>query len=267
VKIVSLNAWGGKLGAPLIDYLRVESADVLCLQEVVHTPATTKEWLTYRDGDHVLPQRTNLFAEVAAALPRHVATFCPAAQGELWDDEIAVPSQFGIATFVRAGLPVIGQMQGFVHGAYSPDGYGAHPRPRNAHAVRVFDHARGRAVTIAHMHGLRDIAAGKVDTAERLLQARALARLVEAVARPDDPVVVAGDFNVEPDSATFGVLLEIGLEDLVRRFGSDGTRTSHYAKPGRFADYLLVNREVEVKAFTVVRAPEVSDHCPLVLQF
>jgi len=267
VKIVSLNAWGGTLGRPLIDYLKVEDADVVCLQEVVHTPATTKDWLTYRDGDHVLPQRTNLFAEVAAALPLHVATFCPAAQGELWDDEVAVPSQFGIATFVRGDLPVIGQAQGFVHGAYSPDGYGAHPRSRNAHVVRVFDHVRARSVTIAHMHGLRDIAAGKADTPERLLQARALARLVEAVAGPDDLVVVAGDFNVEPDSATFGVLREIGLEDLVTRFGCNGTRTSHYIKPGRFADYLLVNGQVDVKAFTVVRAPEVSDHCPLVLEF
>lgn len=266
MKIVSLNAWGGKLGRPLIDYLRGENADVLCLQEVVHTPATTADWLTYRDGDHVLPQRTNLFVELVAALPGHIATFCPAAQGELWDGEVAVPSQFGIATFVRAGLPVIGQMQGFVHGAYSPDGYGAHPRPRNAHVVRVFEQARGRAVTIGHMHGLRDIAAGKADTPERLLQARALARLVAAVAGADDLVVVGGDFNVEPDSATFRVLRELGLEDLVRRFGSDGTRTSHYAKPGRFADYLLVNRDAEVKAFTVVRTPEVSDHCPLVLE-
>ena len=267
MKIVSLNAWGGKLGTPLIDYLRVEDADVLCLQEVVYTPATTKEWLTYRDGDHVLPQRTNLFAEVAAALPAHIATFCPAARGELWDEEVAVPSLFGIATFVRANLPVIGQVQGFVHGAYSPDGYGAHPRSRNAHVVRVFDHAHGRAVTVGHMHGLRDIAAGKADTPERLLQARALARLIEAVAGADDAVVLGGDFNVEPDSATFGVLREIGLEDLVTRFGSDGTRTSHYSKPGRFADYMLVNRKVDVTAFRVVRAPEVSDHCPLVVEF
>jgi endonuclease/exonuclease/phosphatase family metal-dependent hydrolase len=267
VKIVSLNAWGGKLGALLLDYLRAEDADVLCLQEVVHTPTATKEWLTYRDGDHVLPQRTNLFAEVAATLPGHAGTFCPAAQGELWDGEVAVPSQFGIATFVRTGLPIIGQMQGFVNGAYSPDGYGAHPRPRNAHVVRVFDDARHRAVTIGHMHGLRDITAGKGDTPERLSQARAPARLVETVAGPEDQVVVGGDFNVEPDSATFGVLGEIGLEDLVVRPGIAGTRTSHYAKPGRFADYMLVNGRVEVQAFTVVRAPEVSDHCPLVLEF
>jgi endonuclease/exonuclease/phosphatase family metal-dependent hydrolase len=266
VKIVSLNAWGGKLGAPLTDYLRTAAPDVLCLQEVVHTPAATKEWLTYRDGDHVLPQRTNLFAELVAALPDHAGTFCPAAQGELWDGEVAVPSQFGVATFVRRSLPVIGQVQGFVHGAYSAHGYGAHPRPRNAHVVRVFDYGRGAAVTIGHMHGLRDLAAGKADTPERLAQAKALARLVQAVAEPGDPVVVCGDFNVEPGSATFAVLGEIGLADLVARHGITSTRTSHYTKPGRFADYMLVNEQASVREFTVVTVPEVSDHCPLVLE-
>ena len=267
MKIVSLNAWGGKLGQPLIDYLQAEDPDVLCLQEVVHTPLATKQWLIYRDGAHVLPQRANLFAELVTALPDHIASFCPAAQGELWDDDGTIPSQFGIATFVRAELPVIGQVQGFVHGRYSPDGYGAHPRPRNAHAVRVFDHARGRAVTIAHMHGLRDPVVGKTDTPERLAQALALAKMVGGLSGSEDAVVVAGDFNVEPDSATFRVLGEIGLGDLVLRFGATGTRTSYYAKPGRFADYMLVNARVEVKAFTVVRSPEVSDHCPLVLEF
>lgn len=267
MKVVSLNAWGGKLGAPLIDYLVAEAPDVLCLQEVVHTPEATKDWLTYRDGVHVLPQRTNLFGELAAALPGHSGTFCPASQGELWDGDVPVPSQFGIATFVRRALPVISQAQGFVHGTYSPHAYGAHPRPRNAHVVRVYDYERDRAVTVGHMHGLRDLAAGKADTPERLAQATALARLVNGVAGPGDPIVVCGDFNVELGSETFAVLRETGLEDLVQRRGLGGTRTSHYTKPGRFADYMLVNPRVEVRSFSVVSTPEVSDHCPLVLEF
>jgi endonuclease/exonuclease/phosphatase family metal-dependent hydrolase len=267
VKVVSLNAWGGKLGAPLLEYLGAEAPDVLCLQEVVHTPAASQGWLTYRDRDHVLPQRANLFAELVAALPDHAGTFCPASRGELWDGDIAVPSQFGIATFVRRSLPVIGQAQGFVHKTYSPDGYGEHPRPRNAHVVRVFNEARGGAVMIGHMHGLRDPVAGKADTPERLAQARALAALVQAVAVPRDAVVVCGDFNIEPGSETFAVLAGIGLDDLVQRHGVTSTRTSHYGKPGRYADYMLVNVEVAVRAFTVASSPEVSDHCPLVLEF
>jgi endonuclease/exonuclease/phosphatase family metal-dependent hydrolase len=48
--------------------------------------------------------------------------------------------------------------------------------------------------------------------------------------------------------------------------GFKGTRTSHYKKPGRFADYMLVNQSEAVRRFEVVDSPEVSDHCPLVLE-
>ena len=265
MRIMCLNGWGGTLHAPLIAYLAAAAPDVLCLQEVVHTPASAKDWLTYRDGDHVLPQRANLFREVAAALPGHVATFCPAAEGVLWDGSESVPSQWGLATFVHPSFPVIGQAQGFVHKAFSPHGYGDHPRPRNAHAVRLYDFARDAPVTIAHMHGLRDLA-GKMDSPERLAQAHRFAALIRQAAEDGDRLVACGDFNVEPDSATFAVLAELGLTDLVTARGFAGTRTSHYRKPGRFADYMLVNAAVAVRRFEVVAEPEVSDHRPLVLE-
>jgi endonuclease/exonuclease/phosphatase family metal-dependent hydrolase len=261
-----LNGWGGKLHAPLVSYLRSSTPDVLCLQEVVHSPEAAKEWLTYRDGDHVLPQRANLFRDVAAALPDHTAMFCPAAQGVLWDGEEPVASQWGLATFVHRALPITEQAQGFVHKGFSADGYGEHPRSRNAHAVRVYDFAKARFVCVAHMHGLRDLD-GKTDTPERIEQAERLAELVQRIAAPDDAVVVCGDFNVEPESRTFEILGRMGLIDLVTTRGFNGTRTSHYPKPGKFADYMLVNGQVEVADFSVVAEPEVSDHCPLLLDF
>jgi endonuclease/exonuclease/phosphatase family metal-dependent hydrolase len=260
-----LNGWGGKLHDQLVYYVQAASPDVLCLQEVVHSPATSRDWLTYWDGDHVLPQRANFFRDVAEALPEHVAIFCPAAQGVLWDENERVPSQWGLATFVRKSFPIIAQVQEFVHKSYSPHGYGDHPRSRNAHAIRIYDYARDRPVSIAHMHGLRDLN-GKMDTPERLAQAHRLAELATSVAAPGDPLVVCGDFNVQPDSETFRVLVGIGLRDLVTSHGFEGTRTSHYKKPGRFADYMLVNDAVEILRFTVVAQPEVSDHCPLILE-
>lgn len=260
-----LNGWGGKLHEPLLAYLRSSAPDILCLQEVVHSPDSEKEWLTYRDRDHVLPQRANFFADVAAALPDHKAVFCPAAQGVLWDEDRPVASQWGLATFVRRAIPITEQAQGFVHKAFSPFGYGDHPRSRNAHVVRVFDYEKARFVCVAHMHGLRDLG-GKGDTPERVAQAEKLAELVRRIASLDDALVVCGDFNVEPASRTFEILGQLGLVDLVTARGFESTRTAHYAKPGRFADYLLVNERVVVADFTVVKEPEVSDHCPLVLE-
>ncbi|MEO1686066.1 MAG: endonuclease/exonuclease/phosphatase family protein [Cyanobacteria bacterium J06631_12] len=265
MKIMCLNAWGGKLYDKLLPYLKQSSPDVLCLQEVVRSPATHKDWLTYRDGGHVLPQRANLFQDISSVLPCHTAIFCPAAEGVLWDEDTQVPSRWGIATFVNEAFPIIAQRQAFVHKTYSPNGYGDHPRSRNAHAIRVFDYEENRAVCIAHMHGLRDLR-GKMDTPERAEQARKLLSLATGITEKQDPLIICGDFNVEPDSETLKLLTGSGLTELVTTRTKKGTRNSFYKKPGRYADYLLVNERVNVATFEVVFNPEVSDHCPLVIE-
>ena len=80
-------------------------------------------------------------------------------------------------------------------------------------------------------------------------------------------VIVCGDFNVSPESETLTRLKALGLRELVTAGGFPGTRTASYRKPGRFADYLLVSDEIRVRHFEVLYQPEVSDHCPLVLEF
>ncbi len=265
MKIMCLNGWGGKLHEVLLPYLARTAPDILCLQEVIHSPESEKDWLTYRDGDHILPQRANLFRDVSAVLPEHVAIFCPAAQGVLWDADTSIPSQWGLATFVHRSLPIIGQVQGFVHKDYSPVGYGDHPRSRSAHGVRVWDYDANRAVSVTHMHGLRDLN-GKMDTPEREKQVRKLREMSRRLAEPEDLRVICGDFNVEPDSETLSILSSAGLTELVTGCGFESTRNTQYKKPGRFADYMLVNQEEAVNSFDVIHDPEVSDHCPLVLK-
>ena len=264
MRIVSLNAWAGRLHGPVMDYLAAVDADVLCLQEVCRTPDARTGWLTYREPGLDLPQRANFFDEVAAILPGHDGVFCPTASGPLYDGDAVLPSQFGLASFVRKSIPVIAQAVDFVHGHYTADGWGAHPRARNAHCLRVVDPATGNPVTIAQMHGLREVS-GKADTPARHAQADALVALIQRVWSGSEPLIVCGDFNVLPDSVTFDALARLGLRDLVTANGFSDTRTSHYAKPGRFADYMLVTADVAVKAFDVVAQPEVSDHRPLLL--
>lgn len=264
MRVMCLNGWGGTLHEALVSYVASERPDVLCLQEVVHSPEAERDWLTYRDGEHVLPQRANFFRDVSLALPEHTATFCPASQGVLWDHEVSIPSQWGLATFVHRSLPVVAQAQGFVHKDFSPHGYGDHPRSRSAHAIRVWDYERDRPVAIAHMHGLRDLR-GKMDTPERADQARRLLDLSDRVSETGDLRVICGDFNVEPESETLAIMKTAGFAELVTAFGFKSTRSSRYEKPGRFADYMLVNRIEDIAAFAVVSEPVVSDHCPLVL--
>ena len=265
MRVISLNAWGGKLHEPLIRYLRDAHPDVLCLQEVTRSVGVTSDWLEYRDGSHILPQRANLFDEIKAILPHHDVFFAPTARGTLFDGDRQVWSEFGLATFVRNSYPIIGHAMDFVHGDFSGDGYGEHPRPRNAHCLRIFDYANSRPVTIAQLHGLRDLA-GKGDTPARHAQAQSLVSLIRRIWRPGERLVVCGDLNLLPDSATFGALAELGLTDLVTSRGHTDTRTSHYTKEGRYADYMLVTPDVDVAMFDPVADPEVSDHRALLLE-
>ncbi len=115
------------------------------------------------------------------------------------------------------------------------------------------------------MHGLRDLN-GKMDTPERSQQARRLLGLSQQVSEPGDLAVVCGDFNVEPNSETFRLFKDAGFSELVTARGFTSTRNAQYKKPGKFADYLLINHVDAVKDFDVVYDPEVSDHCPLVLE-
>jgi Metal-dependent hydrolase len=265
MKILSLNCWGGMLHAPLLAYLPAVDADVYFLQEVPRALEPQPESLTYREGEKTLDQRTELYREVVALLPRHDGWFLPAASGPLYDGARAYRSEFGLATFLRTSFSVIGEAAGFVHGTYSPDGWGEHPRARNAHCLRVYDHEAGRPVTLAQIHGLRD-PAGKGDTPARADQARRLIALIDSVRASGDPLVVCGDFNLLPDSATFAMLREaFGLVDLVTSHGFTDTRTSFYEKPGRYADYVLVTPDVTVRSFDVVETPEISDHRALLL--
>lgn len=265
MRILSVNAWGGLRHTELLPFLADSGADVVCLQEVLRSPGRASDWLLYRDGPVELQQRSNLFQEIAAVLPDHDGVFFPTSRGELIGKDGPVWVEFGIATYVRKSLPVIGQSVGFVHGAFSPDAFGRHPRPRNAHCLRIFDYDAGQALTVAHLHGLRTLD-GKGDNAERDAQAAALAELIRSVWPGDERLVVCGDLNVLPDSNLFEVLAQFGLRDLVTSRGFTDTRTSLYKKAERYADYMLVTPDVRVSSFDVVRESEVSDHCPLLLE-
>jgi endonuclease/exonuclease/phosphatase family metal-dependent hydrolase len=265
LSILSLNAWGGRLHSPLMRYVAECDADVLCLQEVSRTIRSKSEWLVYREPGLDLQQRANLFDESCAVLPGHDASFFPAAQGHLFDGDLLVPSEFGLATFVRRSLPVIAEAMDFVHGTFCFGGWGDHPRARNAHGIRIFDYELGYPVTIVQLHGLRDLA-GKGDTPARIAQAEKLVEFIERLGPKPGKLVVCGDFNVLPDSGTFEKLGKLGLSDLVTSRGHTDTRTSFYRKEGRFADYMLVTPDVEIIRFEVVEQPEVSDHRVLLLQ-
>jgi endonuclease/exonuclease/phosphatase (EEP) superfamily protein YafD len=80
-------------------------------------------------------------------------------------------------------------------------------------------------------------------------------------------LVLGGDFNLLPDSATFGRLGALGLRDLVTGSGIDRHAHTLYTKPQRHANYLLLRKTVfGFRPVSTCRPiPVVSDHRPLIL--
>ncbi|ROO84841.1 endonuclease/exonuclease/phosphatase family metal-dependent hydrolase [Actinocorallia herbida] len=264
MRIISVNAWGGAVFDEFTRWLGACDADVLCLQEVARAPGL-RGWTRFADADRAMPQRADLMGDVSARLPRHQGVFAVSDTGPVRDDAGRPhPQDFGLAAFVAPALPVVGLRTAFVHGSYAahPDAWPTGGRPRNALAVRIHDREASRFVTVVTLHGLRD-PQGKADTPERLAQAHRLADLVTAAREDGDLTIVCGDLNLLPDSATFRILADIGLTDLVR---DADTRTALYPKPLRHASYLLISDPTAIKHFEVVEAPEISDHRPLLLE-
>ena len=73
-----------------------------------------------------------------------------------------------------------------------------------------------------------------------------------------------GDFNLLPETQSIKKLESIGLRNLIKEYGVTSTRTAHYTKLEKYADYMFVSRDIEVADFKVL-PDAVSDHSPLYL--
>src|SRR6478752_1052209 len=237
--------------------------DVLCVQEVTRAHGQTG-WTSFDDGDHALPQRADLLADIRQLLPDHQAFFAVSDSGPVRDATGSSHQQeFGVGSFVHNSISVTEAASRFVHAQFTRhERWPSTGRPRNALATRLSVQGRSRAIAVVQVHGLRDTE-GKHDTPARRAQAEPLAALVTDVRQPGDIAVLCGDLNLLPNSETFEVLRGAGLVGLV---GNADTRGSRYVKPVRHASYLLVSEPAAIRRFEVLTEPEVSDHRALLLE-
>lgn len=116
-------------------------------------------------------------------------------------------------------------------------------------------------LTVVNFHGLWN-GKGKTDTEDRMNQSK---NILEFIKNLQGEHVLCGDFNLLPNTKSIAVLENAGLQNLIKRFGITSTRTSHYTKPDKYADYVFVTNEIKVKDFKVL-PEEVSDHHALYLE-
>lgn len=241
MKLICLNIWGGHVDPAWRDFVvKHRDVDVFCLQEV------------YRGAEEKISTENrkvqlDLFFDLGKLLPEHEGYFRPVVDGV-----------YGVAMFVKKGIKVCEEGEILIHD--NPEYTGRGPKhKRNMQWVRCVEEEK--EYFIMNVHGLWN-GQGKTDTDERIAQSVAIKEFVDGIAGAR---VLCGDFNLRPETESMRIL-EVGMDNLIKKNGVKTTRTSLYGKPEPYADYVFTCPDVEVRDFKVL-GDEVSDHSPLFVEF
>jgi len=247
MKLISLNVWGGRVQAELSSFLKEHErdTDIFCFQEMYHRADgkfSNAKWKD--DGIH-----SQLFDHVAGLLPNHTGIFYPHFE-DFW----------GLAMFVKKDVPLLGEGDKFVHHMESIEVARLGGTSKNIQYV--ISEINGKKISIVNFHGLWN-GKGKTDSESRIAQSNEIIAFLKEL---EGEIVLCGDFNLRPDTESLKMIEDFGFKNLIKEYGVASTRTSHYKKEERFADYMLVTKGIQVKDFKVL-PDEVSDHNAMYLEF
>ena len=253
MRIISLNTWGGRAGkGNLLSFFKnhADTTDVFCLQEIWSAPYAHFEGKLAGGvpliNEKIMVQATR---DISAELTNHTAFFHP-----------HVGNNYGLFMLVKNKYRVITEGDIFVYrerGFISDEDIGNHAR--NIQYVTL--ETDGGPMTIINFHGLWN-GKGKGDSADRLEQSE---KIIEFTKKLQNSFILCGDFNLLPDTKSIQKFEDAGLRNLIKEFGVTSTRTSHYKKPDKFADYAFISKNIILKDFKIL-PDEVSDHAPLLIE-
>lgn len=241
MKLITLNIWGGHLRTPLLKFIHANrDVDIFCLQEVYFNAHRTV-------ADKERELSLNIFADLKNLLPEHYAIFKP-----------AVENVYGIGMLIKNNIDIIGEGDINIHQKQHYPGIGLN-HDRNLQWVEC--ELNNKIYSILNVHGLWN-GRGKKDTPERIAQSNRIRHFMDTI---NTPKILCGDFNLRPDTQSMSIL-EQDMKNLIKENKIRSTRTRYYPKEEKFADYILTSPEIVVNHFAVM-TDEVSDHCPLFIDF
>jgi endonuclease/exonuclease/phosphatase (EEP) superfamily protein YafD len=123
-------------------------------------------------------------------------------------------------------------------------------------AVAASQHGRLQAVT-THLDP-------SADESYRLQEVEGVLNVVRPRLSPATPVLVGGDFNAEPGSATVQRLRSGGLRDSWMECGHGEGLTYPAARPVKRIDYLFLTGSLHCTAAEVIDT-QISDHRPVLV--
>jgi endonuclease/exonuclease/phosphatase family metal-dependent hydrolase len=242
MKIIQANIWGGKLGQQIIDFLRAENPDFVCMQEVND--------LKGRAG-------YKFFAtldEIKEAANFSEAFMSPTYSSRYMEREL----EYGNA--ILSKFPIVSAKTVFTRGQYKrnfdivqDDG-----NIRNLQVATV--EVDGKTLNILNHHG-HHILGTKAGNDETLRQMQVIADTLDTI---DGPIILCGDFNLAPDSQSI-TIINNKLDNL--SLATKLQRTyNQFSVVDEVCDYIFVNDQVKVQRFEMSEQL-ISDHKALILEF
>lgn len=255
VKVVSLNIWdGGRLFDEMIDFCRQQAADIYLFQEVFH------------NEDHTAERRFRAYQEIQLALELEHALFAPT-YIEVEGEHKHLQGNAVMSRFPLNPVSVQFYDEPFqeVISKYRP----MFPFiPRNLQ--HVLADVEGTPLHVLNTQGIWGEEG--FDTPRRIEMGKIIANEAAQVGA-HVPLVLAGDFNVDPDTQTMHQV-EVQLKSVFQRPRTtsfnlqqkDLKKHPGYARA--VVDMMFVSDAVKVLEYDSPQV-NVSDHLPLVatLQF
>ncbi len=255
MRLISLNTWGGKKFEELMEFIRRERerTDIFCFQEIFDAAFEIKNTNGYR---------ANLLHELSLVLEGFQVLYQPYLQNHNFKEQTDFPLSFGNAMFVRSTIPIQDHGSAKIFHA-DTEQITEHVFVRITKTLQYARLTMGAApLTVINFHGIW-FDGPKTDQADTREQSK---RVVEFLATVQPPIIVAGDFNLWPETESLAMIERTGLRNLIREYGISSTRPRNFAFDRPFADYVLVSPEIRAQRFAAL-LDEISDHLPLELEF
>lgn len=245
MKLITLNIWGGKVFEPLMAFFRKhgEDTDIFCLQEVFNNPPNIKSRVQTKVA------KEDIFKDIAVVLKNFNGYMAPTQDGEE-----------SLCMFVKKDFGVQEIADHFVYRWQNAmEGNDASTYGINIQYAKFNKSKKDYMVCNLHGHWTPNF---KGDNPARLEQSQNIKKLLDDF---KGAKILCGDFNVAPDTKSMEIL-ETSMRNLVKEYKVTTTRSHLYTKEHKFADYILVSPEIQVKKFEVIQ-DVVSDHLPLLFEF
>lgn len=241
MQLITLNIWGGHIHDPLLEFFkRFNNIDIFCLQEVYYKADK-------KITDEERKVHLDIFSEIQASLPNHHGYF-----------KGIVNDNYGIGIFIKSSLEVINEGEIMIHKNPQYSGIG----PTHSRVLQWLKYTNGRKnYTIMNAHGLWN-GKGKTDTPARIIQSHNIKKFSDNI---NTAKVLCGDFNLKPNTESLNIIQE-NMNNLVQEYNIMDTRTEHYKKAERFADYIFTSNDINVNYFSAIKET-VSDHKALLVDF